>query len=56
MAERVVDVGGVELCTEPFGDPADPPVVLIMGAGHGVARADWDAILSAILEHTGGGR
>jgi len=26
-------VNGVELCTEPFGDPADPPVLLVMGIG-----------------------
>ena len=33
MTERMVEVNGVELCTEPFGDPADPPVLLIMGIG-----------------------
>lgn len=33
MAERIVRANGVELCTEPFGDPADPPVLLIMGSG-----------------------
>jgi pimeloyl-ACP methyl ester carboxylesterase len=33
MAERMIDVNGVELCTEPFGDPADPPVLLITGIG-----------------------
>jgi pimeloyl-ACP methyl ester carboxylesterase len=26
-------VNGVELCTESFGDPADPPIVLVMGIG-----------------------
>jgi pimeloyl-ACP methyl ester carboxylesterase len=26
-------VNGVELCTEPFGDPADPPILLVMGLG-----------------------
>ena len=31
MAERMIEVNGVELCTEAFGDPADPPVLLIMG-------------------------
>lgn len=31
--ERLVDVDGVELCTESFGDPADPPVLLVMGLG-----------------------
>jgi pimeloyl-ACP methyl ester carboxylesterase len=33
MAERIVRANGVELCTEPFGEPADPPVLLIMGIG-----------------------
>ena len=33
MTERLVEVGGVELCTEAFGDPADPPVLLVMGIG-----------------------
>ena len=29
----MVEANGVELCTEPFGDPADPPVLLVMGLG-----------------------
>src|SRR3954447_9911914 len=33
MAERMVEANGVELCTESFGDPADPPILLIMGIG-----------------------
>ncbi|MFJ4788682.1 alpha/beta fold hydrolase [Streptomyces sp. NPDC088794] len=33
MAERMIEVDGVELCTESFGDPSDPPVLLIMGTG-----------------------
>ncbi|MQY34444.1 Aclacinomycin methylesterase RdmC [Streptomyces sp. RB17] len=33
MAERVVEADGVELCTESFGDPSDPPILLIMGTG-----------------------
>ena len=32
--ERFVDVGGaITLCYETFGDPADPPVLLVMGLG-----------------------
>jgi hypothetical protein len=31
VAERIIEVNGVELCTEPFGDPVDPPILLIMG-------------------------
>ena len=33
MAERMVEVNDVALCTESFGDPADPRVLLIMGIG-----------------------
>src|ERR671925_1689903 len=33
MAERMIEANGVELCTEPFGDPDDPPVLLVMGVG-----------------------
>ena len=33
MAERLIEVNGVELCSEPFGNPADPPVLLVMGTG-----------------------
>jgi pimeloyl-ACP methyl ester carboxylesterase len=33
VAERVVEANGVELCTESFGDPADPPILLVMGLG-----------------------
>jgi pimeloyl-ACP methyl ester carboxylesterase len=33
LAERVIEANGVELCTEPFGDPQDPPILLVMGIG-----------------------
>jgi pimeloyl-ACP methyl ester carboxylesterase len=33
MTERMVEANGVELCTEPFGDPTDPAILLIMGVG-----------------------
>jgi pimeloyl-ACP methyl ester carboxylesterase len=29
----MIQANGVELCTEPFGDPADPPILLVMGIG-----------------------
>jgi pimeloyl-ACP methyl ester carboxylesterase len=29
----MIRANGVELCTEPFGDPDDPPILLIMGIG-----------------------
>lgn len=33
MTERMIEANGGELCTEPFGDPADPPIILVMGIG-----------------------
>jgi pimeloyl-ACP methyl ester carboxylesterase len=33
LAERIIEMNGVELCTEAFGDVADPPILLIIGLG-----------------------
>jgi pimeloyl-ACP methyl ester carboxylesterase len=33
VAERMIEANGVELCTEAFGDPGDPPILLIHGTG-----------------------
>jgi pimeloyl-ACP methyl ester carboxylesterase len=33
VTERRIEVNGVELCAESFGDPADRPVLLVMGTG-----------------------
>jgi pimeloyl-ACP methyl ester carboxylesterase len=33
LAERTIEANGVELCTEPFGQRADPPILLVMGIG-----------------------
>ncbi|MER6976502.1 alpha/beta fold hydrolase [Streptomyces carpinensis] len=33
MTERVIEADGIELCTESFGDPSGPPILLIMGTG-----------------------
>jgi pimeloyl-ACP methyl ester carboxylesterase len=33
VAERLIEANGVELCTEAYGDPTDPPILLIMGIG-----------------------
>jgi len=30
-------------------------LLLLDGAGHGVDRADWDAVVAAIIEHTAAG-
>jgi pimeloyl-ACP methyl ester carboxylesterase len=31
VSERMIEVNGVELCTEPFGDRADPAILLVSG-------------------------
>lgn len=33
MTERMIAANGVRLCTEPFGDPDDPAVLLVHGSG-----------------------
>jgi pimeloyl-ACP methyl ester carboxylesterase len=33
MDERFARVGDIELCYEPYGDPGDPPLLLVMGLG-----------------------
>jgi pimeloyl-ACP methyl ester carboxylesterase len=33
MPELMIESNGAELCTESFGDPDDPPVLLVMGIG-----------------------
>ena len=33
LAERMIEANGVELSAEAFGDPADPPTLLVMGIG-----------------------
>lgn len=33
MPERMISANGVALCAESFGNPADPPILLIMGSG-----------------------
>jgi pimeloyl-ACP methyl ester carboxylesterase len=52
MSERIIEADGIELCTEAFGDPGDPPVLLIMGSG--ASMLWWDDALCAAL--AAGGR
>lgn len=52
MAERMIDVHGVELCTESFGDANDPAVLLVMGIG--ASMLWWEEGFCRLL--AGGGR
>lgn len=47
MSERVVRAGGIELCTAAFGDPTDPPILLVMGVG--ASMLWWDEALCHLL-------
>ncbi|MDT5072150.1 MAG: hypothetical protein QOH82_1470 [Mycobacterium sp.] len=50
--EEIVDVGrGIELCHDAFGDPADPPVVLIAGLGQ--QKHTWPSEFAAALAERG---
>jgi pimeloyl-ACP methyl ester carboxylesterase len=51
MAERMVTANGVELCTEPFGDPSDAPVLLIMGVAGSMLW--WDERFCTMLAGRG---
>src|SRR3954452_9153081 len=42
MTERTIDADGALLCAEAFGDPADPPVLLVMGIGGSMLWWDHD--------------
>jgi pimeloyl-ACP methyl ester carboxylesterase len=52
VTERMIEANGVELCTEPFGDPADPPILLVMGIG--ASMLWWEEGFCRML--AGGGR
>ncbi|MGH3715419.1 MAG: alpha/beta fold hydrolase [Micromonosporaceae bacterium] len=49
--ERVLRVGGVELCVESFGDPAQPAILLIGGAASSMDW--WDDELCQLLADGG---
>jgi len=47
----MIEANGVELCTEPFGDPTDPAILLIMGIG--ASMLWWDEGLCQMLADRG---
>jgi pimeloyl-ACP methyl ester carboxylesterase len=42
MPERTIRAGDVEICTEAFGNPVDPTILLVMGATASMLRWDED--------------
>jgi pimeloyl-ACP methyl ester carboxylesterase len=51
VAERMIEANGVELCTEPFGDPADPTILLVMGVG--ASMLWWNERFCSMLAEAG---
>ena len=51
MAQRLVDVGDIEVCVETFGDAARPTVLLVSGAA--AAMDWWDLELCRLLADPG---
>jgi pimeloyl-ACP methyl ester carboxylesterase len=43
----MIEANGVELCTESFGEPAAPPILLVMGTG--ASMLWWDAAFCRML-------
>jgi pimeloyl-ACP methyl ester carboxylesterase len=51
VVERMIQANGVTLCSEPFGDAADPPILLVMGVG--ASMLWWDADFCRMLADGG---
>src|SRR2546423_6368770 len=51
MVERMLATNGVELCSESFGDPADPAILLI--AGISASMLWWDEGFCRMLADRG---
>jgi pimeloyl-ACP methyl ester carboxylesterase len=51
VAERTIEANGVDLCTEAFGHPADPAILLIMGMGGSMIW--WEDEFCAMLADGG---
>ncbi|MBA2495507.1 MAG: alpha/beta hydrolase [Acidimicrobiia bacterium] len=51
MTECMIEANGVELCTEPFGDPTDAAILLVMGLGGSMLW--WDDEFCRMLADAG---
>src|SRR5436190_17831835 len=56
MAETIVRANGIEIWTEDFGDPADPTILLIMGAGGQAILWPEELCTALVNGGTAGGR
>jgi pimeloyl-ACP methyl ester carboxylesterase len=51
VAERMIEANRVELCAESFGDPGDPPILLVMGRG--ASMLWWEEAFCRMLAEGG---
>ena len=51
MGELTARANGIEIAYEPFGDPGDPAMLLIMGLG--VQMLGWDAEFCRLIAGRG---
>ncbi|OIK11931.1 alpha/beta hydrolase [Bacillus sp. MUM 116] len=51
MSEKILKINGIDICTESFGNPANPAVLLIMGAM--CSMVYWDDEFCQKLANTG---
>ncbi len=49
--ERIIQGNGIEICTDAFGEPGDPCILLVMGAGASMLR--WEEDLCGALADGG---
>jgi hypothetical protein len=49
--QRIIKTNGVDLCTQAFGDPANPALLLIMGVTASMVR--WPETLCRQLANSG---
>jgi hypothetical protein len=54
VAERMIEANGVELCTEPFGEPTDPPILFIMGTGASIREHTTTHVVHDAAHDCGG--
>ena len=44
----MIEGNGIEICTDSFGDPADPTILLVMGAGG--SMLSWDEFCQRLAD------
>ena len=51
MAEQIAQANRIAIAYETFGDPSDPPLLLVMGLG--MQMIHWDPVFCGLLADRG---